>query len=81
MGSVSSGLHNVPSPHLRQVLGDDGLAKAQDFLDVPYRLLTIFKELQDPQAVWVAAVGLVLGSSAASNAFSRNVEKYMASGR
>jgi hypothetical protein len=53
VGAVTAGLHDVAPPHLGQVLGNDGLVETQAFLDLPNRLLFLFQEFQDPEAVRV----------------------------
>jgi len=51
--SVPPRLHDVPSSHLRQVLGHDGLREAQTILNIPHRLFTVFQKLEDPESVRV----------------------------
>jgi hypothetical protein len=35
------------------VLGHDGLGKVEAILDIPYRLLTVLQELQNPESIRV----------------------------
>jgi len=42
---VSPGLHDIPTPHLGQVLRDNSLGQAEAILDLPYRLFAVLQEL------------------------------------
>jgi hypothetical protein len=54
MDAIAPRLNNVAPSHLCQVLGNDGLGKVQNLLDLSHRFLFFFQKLKDPQAIRVA---------------------------